>query len=129
MGCWNALGGKIEEGETALQGAIRETFEEANIKLDDMTFCGSFTWENIADEDDKGNIACFYAFVKEKTPTPFKFHEGILDWKKIDWILNSKNLGVATDLPPFITHMFKDEVLKYHCVYNVTKLIEFKILK
>ena len=33
---WNGIGGKIEEGETIFQAAIRECEEETNIKIDDL---------------------------------------------------------------------------------------------
>lgn len=128
MGRWNGLGGKIEKGESALEGAKRECEEESGLKLDDFTFCGSFTWENKKDPNDKGNIACFMAYTDKRTPTPFKYREGILDWKKLDWIMSPKNLGIAENLPLFIPHMFNNEILKYHCVYDGLELVEFKIL-
>ncbi len=129
MGCWNGLGGKVENGETGLGGAIREAQEESGLIFDSMVLCGSFTWENLQDKMDKGNIACYYAFAKSRIPTPTKFREGILDWKKIDWIMNPKNQGIADNIPLFIPHMFKDEVLKYHCIYDGMKMIDFKILR
>lgn len=128
MGRWNGLGGKIEKGETALRCAIRETEEESGLRLNDFVFCGSFTWENKKNAQDKGNIACYYAFTNDKIPTPFKYREGILDWKKLDWILSPKNLGVAENLPLFIPYMFKDEIHKYHCVYDGLEMIDFQIL-
>ena len=128
MGRWNGLGGKVEKGESALECAIRETQEESGLLLDDFTFCGSFTWENKKDPLDQGNIACFYAYAKERINTPFKYREGILDWKKLDWIMSPKNLGIAEKIPFFISHMFKDEILKYHCIYDGTELKEIKIV-
>lgn len=127
MGLWNALGGKIEKNETPLESAKREAFEESNYKLDDFKFCGSFTWENLLDKNDFGNIACYYAFVESKIDTPVSTREGILDWKKISWITNPKNVGITEDLKTFIPHMFNDEVLEYHCIYEGSKLIELTI--
>ena len=36
VGRWNGVGGKVEEGETIEEAAIRETFEEINVKVLDL---------------------------------------------------------------------------------------------
>ena len=38
---WSIPKGKIETGETSLEGAIRETLEETNIDLSDYTLIGN----------------------------------------------------------------------------------------
>ncbi|MEH6943445.1 NUDIX domain-containing protein, partial [Bacillus sp. JJ722] len=46
MGVWNGVGGKIENGETSDEGAIREVFEETSIKVKRFFSKGTVTWEN-----------------------------------------------------------------------------------
>ncbi len=40
---WAPVGGKIEEGKTALQAAIRELFEETGLSAQDVSF-GPIVW-------------------------------------------------------------------------------------
>jgi NADH pyrophosphatase NudC (nudix superfamily) len=50
-GRWNGFGGKVEEGETIEQAAIRETKEEGMINVTQMKELGvvEFSWQNRAD--------------------------------------------------------------------------------
>lgn len=45
-GCWNGFGGKLEEGETALECITRETREEAGINLNDAEELGIGKFHN-----------------------------------------------------------------------------------
>jgi 8-oxo-dGTP diphosphatase len=95
MGMWNALGGHKEENESAYECAIREIYEESNIKVDDAKLISVSTWNYDDDE--------IYVYVSELDDNfdtsiyPLKISEGIIDFKDIDWILNIKNYGVIED--------------------------------
>lgn len=43
-GKWNALGGKIESGETPEEGIIREVFEESGLEIDKLVLKGLITY-------------------------------------------------------------------------------------
>ena len=92
MGMWNAIGGHQEKGETLLECAIREIYEETNIKIEKLNFMGKFTWNF---DDDIGYI---YVGNLEKdfniNNYPLKNEEGIVDFKSIEWIENSHNTGI-----------------------------------
>ncbi|NGY69952.1 NUDIX domain-containing protein [Bacillus megaterium] len=45
MGLWNGVGGKIENGESPEEAAIREVWEETGIQLDSFVSQGVITWE------------------------------------------------------------------------------------
>ncbi|MFA6588042.1 MAG: 8-oxo-dGTP diphosphatase [Patescibacteria group bacterium] len=42
---WNGFGGKVRPGETIMEAAKREMFEEANIQILDLKFRGILTFE------------------------------------------------------------------------------------
>src|SRR5699024_1956240 len=96
MGMWNGVGGKIEQGESPRQCILREIAEETNLQLNEVTYKGKVTWENI-DGNSLGGMYTYVAEILENYvyKTPIKTEEGILDWKNLDWILHPKNVGVA----------------------------------
>ncbi|MBR2568631.1 MAG: NUDIX domain-containing protein, partial [Paenibacillus sp.] len=46
MGCWNGVGGKIEQGETPRASMHREMLEETGLDLDSISFIGFITWSS-----------------------------------------------------------------------------------
>ena len=122
MGLWNALGGHKEENETALQCAVREIYEEGNIKVDNARLISISTWNYDDDE--------IYVYVSELDDDfdisvyPVKINEGIIDFKEIDWVLNLKNYGVIEDLRVFLDDIKNNRAQNYHLVYDNSKLLE-----
>jgi 8-oxo-dGTP diphosphatase len=104
---------------------IREIEEETNIKDYVLHFKGIVTWTS-----DGSNFGGMYTYVAEVSetftyPTPIKTSEGILDWKKIDWIMHSQNVGIASNLPKSLEIMLNDsQCYEHHCVYVQGKLQE-----
>ncbi|MUK88888.1 NUDIX domain-containing protein [Ornithinibacillus sp. L9] len=127
MGSWNGVGGKLEKNETPTECIIREIKEETNIDLERIEYKGTVTWDS--DTANSGNG--MYAFVVELPITydyqsPIKTVEGILDWKKIDWILHPKNTGVA-NLPYFLPCMLESSrIYNHHFIYKNGDVIDFK---
>lgn len=125
-GCWNGLGGKIEQNEIPIKSMIREIKEETGITITSKQalFKGSLTW-NTFTADGQG----LYIFLIELDedfdfPVPIKLNEGILDWKKIEWINDVNNLGVAYNIPHFLPLVLNDEKnYHYHCIFEGNHLI------
>lgn len=126
MGSWNGVGGKLEAKETPLECILREVREETGIILENMQFKGIVTWK-VDNQYDGG----MYAFVGEvpvthEYQTPIKTDEGILDWKKIDWIFHPENTGVA-NLQYFLEEMLQDEEnYEHHFVYQGDEVKRFE---
>lgn len=125
MGLWNALGGKVKNGESIYEASVREVFEESGIQLkpDNFTLLSNFTWNY----DDELGYA-LVANIKEKefngAKYPQSLSEGIVDFKSIDWVIDAKNYGIIEDLRVFISDIKKGEKHDYHLVYDNKKLIE-----
>ena len=102
--------------------AIREIYEESNIKVDDAKLISVSTWNYDDDE--------IYVYVSELDDNfdtsiyPLKISEGIIDFKDIDWILNIKNYGVIEDLRVFLNDIKNGSTNNYHLVYDNSKLLE-----
>ncbi len=121
MGMWNAVGGHLEKGETPLQCALREIYEESKIKVEHADLISVSTWNY---DDDEIYVYC------TKLPDTFDIHaypmkidEGIIDFKEIDWIIHEKNYGVIEDLRVFLKDIKNNEKKNYHLVYDHSKLI------
>jgi len=120
-GAWNGIGGKIQPGETPLEGMIREMIEETGIAEAAIRICdkGILTWSNF----DALGLG-LYLFLIEVDPdyvyeTPIKTREGILDWKPIAWINDNENEGIAKNIPRFLpTLLDKPERYHYHCIFE-----------
>ncbi|MGE8202954.1 NUDIX hydrolase [Heyndrickxia sp. NPDC080065] len=126
MGIWNGVGGKIEKGETPLEGVLREVKEETGIELDHAEYKGTVTWSV-----DDSYIGGMYAFVAQLPETydyytPIKTDEGILDWKDISWVLHPENLGMA-NLKYFLKTMLSDShTYDHRFKYRNGEVIDFK---
>lgn len=125
MGMWNGVGGKIEKGESPLPSIEREVWEETGLRLENIISKGTITWSS-----GDGEVGGMYAFTASLSPdesaypTPKKTDEGILDWKQRDWVMNPKNLGVATYLPHCLPHLLDDEQdYNFHCTYVGKELV------
>ncbi|MUG70412.1 NUDIX hydrolase [Paenibacillus validus] len=118
MGRWNGVGGKVENGETPRASVLREVYEETGIRLDTVRFKGIVTW--LVDGRHYGGMYLYTAELEAAYPyeTPIKTEEGILDWKKIEWILDPNNEGVASNLPRFIPLMLQEDgCYDHHCLF------------
>ena len=112
MGMWNALGGHKEENESALECAIREIYEEGNLKVNNAKLISISTWNYDDDE-----IYVYVSELDENFDTsiyPIKINEGIIDFKEIDWVLNLKNYGVIEDLRVFLDDINHNRTQNYH---------------
>lgn len=122
MGMWNGLGGHKEDNESAKECAIREIYEESNIKVKDVSLISISTWNYDDDE--------IYVYVSDLdddfdiSKYPLVIDEGIVDFKDVEWIINKQNYGVIDDLKLFISDIKGNRKQNYHLVYDNSKLIE-----
>lgn len=126
MGMWNGVGGKLEKGETPRQCILREIKEETGISLSDVEYKGNVIWG--ADGSYSGGMYAFIARLPDtyEYHTPVKMEEGILDWKKIDWLLHKENMGVA-NLKYFLHTMLSDPgVYDHKFMYDGNDVKDFQ---
>lgn len=128
MGCWNGVGGKIENGESPVEAAIRETFEETGIKVKIKDEYNKVAWVVKEDKDSLGGMYVFIQEIDEKIKTPAYSPEGVLDFKKIDWILDERNSGVAKNikvfLPVYLECIKQDYITIYGQEFDDLEIIE-----
>lgn len=120
-GSWNGVGGKIDANETALECIIREIEEETNIKVDknQVKDKGYLTWNDFAALGNGLHIFLINLPDEYEYQTPKKVREGILDWKKIKWINDFENYGVAHNIPYFLpTVINEDNRYHFHCTFE-----------
>jgi 8-oxo-dGTP diphosphatase len=116
MGLWNGVGGKIEEGETPEQGAIREIREETGLEVAGVTSRGVVKW---VDGNLLGEGHLFLAEIEheECVKTPALTTEGILDWRDIDWVLDWNNQGVVPTIPVYLPDVLFGHTPTEHIFY------------
>ncbi len=129
-GCWNGVGGKIENNETIDDSMLREIREETGLNLDNsqIKYKGTVTWNSFEAEGEGLYLYICHLSESQHVSTPFVFDEGILEWKPLDWALDLENLGVASNIPIFLSHALKsNKPHDYHCIFEGNHLIDVKI--
>ncbi len=121
-GRWNGVGGKIEPDETPSCCCKREVLEETGLQVTDLSYRGIISLDG-ADQ--------IYVFIsRDFAGTVIDSPEGILEWKTIDWILQSSE--VVTNIPLFLETILdpNTEPRRFECRYSSSgELISFEIKK
>lgn len=106
---WWIVGGKIEQGETPKQGAIRELAEETDVKLSDLTFVEKVNLST-------GDISHRFAgVVKDDTPIHLKKDElQAYAWVNTDKLGENELLGTLGDLQKLFENGF--DLIKFEFV-------------
>lgn len=128
MGMWNGVGGKLERGESPEAGVIREVEEETGIRLALAAFKGVVTW--IVDGSERGGMYAFVADLPAGTrcDTPKPTDEGILDWKRLDWLLHPGNGGVSNARYYLSTLLNDERLFEIRFRYDSGEQVGFEML-
>lgn len=132
-GYYDIPGGKIEEGETPKQTAIREMKEETGIEIQNLKYKGIMTIEY------PDRMFIFDTFIsKEYEGEPQEFEENTSEWIDIDELLKKEKIlsniilldkflikGLIDDNRNFNLHIKVDEQENILGIdYNVEKIIK-----
>ncbi len=89
FGKYNGLGGKIERGEDACAGMLRELREEAGIQATGLTLRATLSWPGFGKEGEDWLALVFV--ISAFTGEPLKTNpEGSLHWASLDDLLSGK---------------------------------------
>lgn len=119
LGLWNGVGGKIDTGETPLACVIREVFEETGITLSKSQFINLCLVKWDSEDHSPGLMYVYLASVPDDFAfaAPVLREEGILAWKRIDWILHKDNEGIAQTIPYFLPSLMNSKQPLCHTFY------------
>lgn len=126
MGKWNGVGGKLDPEETPLECIVRETIEETGLTINNYACKGRLRW--FRDGTDLGFVWLFTGSMnpEEVVETyPQGTREGILDWKKLDWITHKENVGIVDNIKLLWEQMWngKDDD-EYVAEYSGNQLVK-----
>ncbi len=121
QGKWNGLGGKLEQGETPEECAIREVYEEAGLKVSNPEMKGLITFPLFDGVDD------WYVWV-----FVFKKFEGkLIDSPEghLEWIENKKlvTLNLWDGDKIFIPWLFQQECFSAKFIFEDRKYISHTV--
>ena len=104
--CWNGIGGKLEEGETAEQAAIRECLEETGIKIENPRLLVTYIYP----ENNPVNSGTILNVVYDTTDEVIvqENYEGIYEWKNMDFVMDSNSREIAgySNLCQFVKEIY-----------------------
>ena len=115
--CWNGIGGKLEEGETAEQAAIRECLEETGIKIENPRLLVTYIYP----ENNPVNSGTILNVVYDTTDEVIvqENYEGIYEWKDMDFVMDSNSREIAgySNLCQFVKEIYDLENIEKF--YNI----------
>lgn len=126
MGLWNGVGGKLEPGETALAGILREVEEETGLVLPSVQASGIVSWQGEIEPD---SMFVFTAHLPDETryETPKSTREGILAWHELQWIYDEANEGVVSNIRRYLPTMLAGQTdLEHRLLYKGGKLVGYE---
>ncbi len=121
-GKYNGVGGKIEDGESPEECAIRETLEETGLKIKNPKLKGILTFPKFLQNED---WIVFVFTTKEFEGKIIESEEGKLEWINNDKLLKL-NLWEGDKI--FLPLVFKDTIFSGKFIYENKKLIGHKII-
>lgn len=126
MGRWNGVGGKLDPGESPLECITRETFEETGLEVRNYVSRGTLLW--VRDGVDAGGVYLFTAEIGPEEVDAYATprvhcHEGILDWKLVEWVVHADNVGVVDNVKAVFGRMLSGGALDvYKAAYRGERL-------
>lgn len=111
-GKWNGLGGKLEQGEDAATGIIRELREEAGIVPTAMTLRGTLNWPGFSGPDGHVFGLVFLVTAFEGEP-PERNVEGDLTWIPVADLIG---LDIWEGDRYFLPLLFDEDPRPFHAV-------------
>jgi len=120
-GKWNGLGGKLEQGETPEECAIREVYEESGLVVSDPEMKGLITFPMFDGVDDWYVwVFVFKKFKGQQIDSP----EGTLEW-----IQNNKltELNLWDGDKIFIPWLFNDKCFSSKFIYEKGEYISHQV--
>lgn len=111
-GKWNGLGGKLEQGEDAAAGMVRELAEEAGIVPTAMALRGTVNWPGFSGPD--GHVFGFVFLVTAfDGEVPLRNVEGELHWVPL---ADLADLDMWEGDRHFLPLVFDDDPRAFHAV-------------
>ncbi len=120
-GKWNGLGGKIDEGETPEECAVREVFEESGLRITELKFAGVVSFpENV-----KGAGESWIVFIFRAE----KFGGELIGDSKegeLAWIENEKLLGLTLNGGDkwFLPFVLENRLFSAKLVYRENNFVQ-----
>lgn len=115
-GFYDIAGGKIEEGETPMQAAIREMKEETGLVISNLKEKGKMIIEY------PHRIFDFTIFTtKECEGTPQDFEENSSEWIEIDELLQKEKL-LPNSL--ILSRFFRRALLENNCTFEMNIVVD-----